>query len=361
LDHNFVNPVIFASPLSLNGAGPAITRITDIQSNSFSVQVQEPSNEDGIHGLETFSYLAFDKGIWELSDGTIIEVGTIDTNAIAGPNWENIIFSHDFANAPIVLTQVQTDNDASFVKTRQNNITQNGFKLALEQDEFNRLNNTAHGTETVAWVAISPGQGNWDGNAFMAGNTGDNVTHDWQTINFGNVFNNAPKFLGNISSFNGSDPSGLRYQNLNNGNVQIKVDEDTSFDTEIGHTTESVNYLAIEGTGTLQGKSADALTGLITQQSGTASQDTFVVGNAQQSLYDVYGQADYLEISDFNDSHQDLIQLKGIADNYSLAASPSGSSDQGIFLKVAGMEDELVAIVKNRNDLNLNSSQFAFV
>ncbi|WP_048753901.1 matrixin family metalloprotease, partial [Crocosphaera watsonii] len=212
LDHDFVNPVILAQPLSFNDGGVAIARITDIQSDRFSVEIQEASNEDGIHTVETFSYLVLEEGIWELSDGTIIEVGIINaTNS----SWSNINFSYDFVDDPVVLTQIQTNNDSNFVKTRHNNITQDGFEVLLEKDEAN--NGTSYGIETVAWMAISSGTGSWDGNTFMAGNTGDQVTHDWHTIDFGNAFNNTPKFLGNIASYYGPDPSGLRYQNLNNG------------------------------------------------------------------------------------------------------------------------------------------------
>ena len=60
-------------------------------------------------------------------------------------------------------------------------------------------------------------------------------------------------FLLSCTSYYGSDPSGLRYQNLNNGNVEIKIEEDTSIDEEIIHITENVHFLAIEGTGTLTG------------------------------------------------------------------------------------------------------------
>ncbi|CCQ65694.1 hypothetical protein CWATWH0402_783, partial [Crocosphaera watsonii WH 0402] len=75
---------------------------------------------------------------------------------------------------------------------------------------------------------------------------------------------------------------------------------------------------------------------------------------------DNYGQQDYAEISDF-DLAQDIIQLHGLADDYYLGSSPTGIDDQGIFLKVAGMEDELVGVVKNTNTLDINSSNFAFV
>ena len=328
------------------------------------MQLQEPTlingnTHNGTHTQETFSFLVLEQGVWELSDGTVIEVGITTTDATTKSNWHDITFNHDFSGTPIVLTQVQTDNDATFVRTRQRQATQNGFQVALEEEEA--YLNTGHGAETIAWLAISPGQGNWDGNTFMAGNTGDQVTHRWHTLDFGHTFNNAPNFLGNIAGYDGGDSSGLRYRNLRNGRVEIMIEEDTSKDSEINHTTEDVNFFAIAKTGILTGSAnADALLGLMQQQVGTANQDTFVVGNTQGSLYDNYGQQDYLEISGFNAS-QDKIQLHGAANEYAIGASPSGSGDQGIFLKVAGMKNELVAVVKNSNNLDLNSQQFDFV
>ena len=339
-------------------------RITDIQGDRFSVKLQETNlrnqeTNEGNHLKETSGFLVLEKGIWELSDGTIIEVGTTTTDATTKSGWESITFNHDFDDAPIILTQVQTDNDATFVQTRQKNITENGFELALEEEEA--YLNTGHGAETIAWLAISPGQGDWDGNAFMAGNTGDQVTHNWHTVDFGNLFNNAPKFFGNIASYDGPDSAGLRAKNLSSGSVEIKIDEDTSKDSEVDHTTEEIGLLAIEATGTLEGsENTDALTGLVVNQAGTVNNDTFIVGDAQKSFYDSYGQQDYLEISGFSSS-QDLIQLYGAVGDYSVGVSPYDSNDQGIFLEVAGMKDELVAIVKNSNNLDLNSNDFVFV
>ncbi|EAZ89254.1 S8 family serine peptidase [Crocosphaera chwakensis] len=363
LDHNFINPVIFAQPLSYNGPDPSTVRITDIQGDRFSVNVQETTlingnTHSGGHTQETFSFLVLEQGVWQLSDGTIIEVGTVTTDATTRSDWHNITFNHDFTDTPVVLTQVQTDNDATFVRTRQNNITKNGFKVALEEEEA--FKNTKHESENIAWLAISPGQGNWDGNQFIAGNTGDRVTHDWHTINFGNNFSNAPKFLGNIATFDGGDSSGLRYKNLTNGNVQIMIEEDTSKDSETWHTTEDINFLAIESNGTLTGATVDSLTGLNYSQLASVDQDVFTLGNENESFYDNYGQQDYLEISDF-DVSQDIIQLHGNIKDYYLGASPFGANTQGIFLKVAGMENELIGVVKNAKTLDLNSQNFIFV
>ncbi|MDJ0731296.1 MAG: peptidase S8, partial [Crocosphaera sp.] len=311
----------------------------------------------GTHTTETFSFLVVEQGIWELSDGSIIEVGNVATDAITTSTWQSINFNHDFTDTPVVLTQVQTDNDATFVRTRQQNATNNGFDVALEEEEA--FKSSGHGSETIAWLAISPGQGTWDGNGFIAGNTGDKVTHNWHTIDFGNNFINAPKFLGNIATFDGPDSSGLRYQNLTNGNVQIMIEEDTSNDSETNHTTEDINFLAIEGNGNLTG-SADFLTGLVDFQTETVNADIFILGNETESFYDNYGQQDYVEIYDFDAAH-DTIQLHGIAADYYLGSSPFGANDQGIFLEVSGMEDELIGIVKNVNNLDLNSDNFVFI
>ncbi|MGK7958520.1 MAG: S8 family serine peptidase [Crocosphaera sp.] len=365
LDNNFINPVIFAQPLSRKSADPSTVRITNIQSDRFSAYLQETTlikgkKHSGAHTRESFSFLVFEQGVWELADGTIIEVGNINTNATTRSDWQNITFTHDFTDAPVVLTQVQTQNDATFVRTRQKNTTENGFQVALEEEET--YLHTGHGSETIAWLAISPGQGNWDGNTFIAGNTGDRVTHKWRTLNFGNTFKDAPKFLGNIATYDGADSSGLRYQKLTNRRVQVMIEEDTSKDNETKHTTENVNFLAIEATGTLTGGSStvDSLTGLNTTQLASVHPDTFTLGDESESFYDNYGQQDYAEISGF-DITQDIIQLHGLANDYYLGSSPFGADDQAIFLRMAGMEDELIGVVKQTNQLDLNSDHFDFV
>ena len=56
LDHDFDNPVIFANPLSYNGPAPAIARVPAIQRDRFSVELQEPRNDDGTHAEDTCSF-----------------------------------------------------------------------------------------------------------------------------------------------------------------------------------------------------------------------------------------------------------------------------------------------------------------
>lgn len=46
----------------------------------------------------------------------------------------------------------------------------------------------------------------------------------------------------------------LRYQNLSESGVNVRIEEDTTDDTEVNHTDEVVSFLAIEGNGVLTGK-----------------------------------------------------------------------------------------------------------
>ncbi|MEM7756826.1 MAG: CAP domain-containing protein [Cyanobacteria bacterium P01_A01_bin.40] len=258
LNNSYVNPVVFALTLSHNGGDPAIARITDIQDDSFSLYLQEAEYLDGKHKSESLSYIVLEAGTWELADGTLLEVGTLDTNAITTSSWSNINFESDFATKPAIFSQVQTQNGGQFVRTRQNSSSVDGFALAMEEEEH--LKASGHARETVGWLAIETGSGEWDGLEYQAGNTGTRIDHTWDKINFKQSFDQAPNFFASVASFRGGDPIGLRHQNLGSSSVQIELEEDQSLDSELGHTLESVNFLAIAGSGNLSAVPYDPMT-----------------------------------------------------------------------------------------------------
>ena len=112
---------------------------------------------------------------------------------------------------------------------------------------------TPHGTETVGWLAIEPGTGNWSGHLFEATITPDAVKQGWYSISFGQSFSAAPRFLAALASYDSAESAHLRYRRtyLTATGAQVRVEEDTVFDSEQIHTTETVAYLAIEGDGEL--------------------------------------------------------------------------------------------------------------
>ncbi|MGK7879850.1 MAG: FG-GAP-like repeat-containing protein [Crocosphaera sp.] len=257
LDHSFENPVIFLQVPSYNGYQEGIARITNIESDRFNVFFQEPDYLDGYHALEQVSYLVLEAGTWQIDDDTVLEVGTVNSQAIAGTGasthqWTEINFNQNFEATPVVFTQVQTNNETDLVYTRQRRTNNNGFELTMQEVEAK--NGTGHALESIGWMAISSGKGNWNEKQYEVGLTEDNVTHNWYQLDFAQSYSQAPQLFANIADYDGADPSGLRYQSLGNNGVQVMVQEEQSSDAEILHTTEKLSYFILEGEGLLSVK-----------------------------------------------------------------------------------------------------------
>ena len=72
-------------------------------------------------------------------------------------------------------------------------------------------------------------------------------------LNFTNAFTSAPGLLAAMATYDGRDNAHLRYTNLTATGAQVKIEEDTTLDSEVVHSTEIVVYLVIEGQGVLTG------------------------------------------------------------------------------------------------------------
>ena len=143
LINTYTNPVVFVQPPSYNEEDPAIVRLDNITEDSFEAMIQEAEYLDDKHSSETASYFVFEAGTWQLEDGTKLEVGTNSTSTTLVPQgFDSVEFDLEFDTTPIVLSQVQTNNGTQFVRTRQQNPTEVGFALGLEEEEA--LKTTGH-------------------------------------------------------------------------------------------------------------------------------------------------------------------------------------------------------------------------
>ncbi len=83
-----------------------------------------------------------------------------------------------------------------------------------------------------------------DGSSNVA-TTGNSVTHELHTISFDTDQSNAPFFFAAMQTFNGGDCATLRMRDLGASSVKVHVEEETSRDGEIQHTTEDVGFMAL--------------------------------------------------------------------------------------------------------------------
>jgi len=244
LDNSYENPVVVMQPVSSEGPDPVHVRLRNVQSGSFEFQLEEWGYLDGPHKTETVSYTVMEAGQHTLPDGTIVEAGTVQSDE----EFANVGFAQSFSTKPVVLSQSQTTNGPQPIVTRQQGISSDGFNVRVQEEEALGT----HNTERVGYIAIEPGTGTNNGAGFDVGRTGDTVTDDPHTIGFSRDVGSTSVFLAGMQTFDGGDPSGLRYQNLGGTSADVFVEEEQSATDETRHVNaENAGYVAFDQTGTI--------------------------------------------------------------------------------------------------------------
>ncbi len=212
LGQHTTTPVIIASPLTYNGGQGAVAALNNITATQASVQVKEWDYLDGGHYPEDISLLALPPGRYPQADGSIWEVGHFTLSGTR--QWHSISFNEIFEGTPYLFLTQQSQNDVETTSVRARNVSTTGFQAFMQEQESL---NDGHSTETIGYLAIySPNQG---GTADL----------------FGASFNYQ---LSQLS---------LNHTWTAQGDQELKIQEEASRNSELGHTTETLDILQIEG------------------------------------------------------------------------------------------------------------------
>jgi len=246
LSNSYEAPVVVAGPVSYTGPQPATLRLKNVVGTEFDISVQEWMYLDGTHLVETLGYVALDQGTHQLSNGANIVAGTASTNH----RWHAEEFGSSFSNAPLVFSTVQTVRGLQPVTTRHRNVIRSGFDIRLQEEEAQGT----HRTEDIGYLALEPGTGTLGGHPFEAG-VRDDVGDGWKSISFAQTYRD-PVLLTDLQTYRGWNTCVVRYRNLSESGVEIKVEEERSADRETAHLHERIGYLVMDGvtdTGTVDG------------------------------------------------------------------------------------------------------------
>lgn len=250
--HSFTSPVVIAGPLTMFDSEPAAPRIVDLTSTGLTIFAEEPEVYDGVHGVEDSTLLVLEAGRHVLADGTILEVGTIETDLLSPQGFAPVSFSQPFASAPSIMTQVQTFRGPDFVVTRQTNATLEGFEVAMQEQESR--NGGGHFAETIGWIAIERGTGEWSGLDYEVGSAARLVDEQGRWHTYDTLFDDRPEMVGNLSSFRDEDVAILRTTGLWAPGFRGFAQEETSRDGEVDRSArEFVDYITFGGEGLLFG------------------------------------------------------------------------------------------------------------
>ncbi len=241
LNNSFVDPVVIALPSSYNGSHEATVRIDQVSGTGFSLFLEEPINRDGPHTSETVHYVVIEKGSYTFPDGTTLEAGSRSSSNLS---FQTVTLLESYSTAPTILTQIQTDNSSSrFLHTRQLNPSGTSFEVKLEREE-SRNTTSPSSSEVIGYFAIEKRLGSLDGVAFEAGSF--SASNSTASRSFVQSFSSGLHCIATIATYNGSDPATLRWNSLSTNAYQAFVDEDVSSDSETNHSSETIDFFAID-------------------------------------------------------------------------------------------------------------------
>lgn len=178
--------------------------------------------------------------IYTLPNGKRMVAGVMEQ---VNQNWKTIKFPINFDTAPIVFAQVITTNEATPVATQIRDINNTNFQLRLKEE---LANDNLHTREKVAWMAIEAGIQTQE-YELNAGTI--NTNNNWTILNFSSSFNDIPAMFLGLQTTQEEEPATVRYTNLSNDEVEIRVREERSVNTSFAHAQERIGYLALDNRG----------------------------------------------------------------------------------------------------------------
>ncbi|RLJ07986.1 MAG: hypothetical protein DRP13_02995, partial [Candidatus Aenigmatarchaeota archaeon] len=231
-------PVVIASMLTINSGdnNNASARIQDVSTQGFSIKAEESLDLDQIHVNETFGWVAWREGNWDIG-GLRTEAGSL----MVDESYSTITFS-SFPEMPVAFAMVQTFNQ-DHVHTRQNFSTSSSFDVKLEYSDNSDPSSLT--PEKVGWFVIPETsiQNNLTGNLLLqAQDTGDAVRHLWYLVNFSS-YQNLPVALVKIATEDGGDNSHERVTGFSNSGLYMKVEEEFGYDGR--HTQENMSWFVV--------------------------------------------------------------------------------------------------------------------
>ncbi len=237
--NTFTEPIVVASPPTVNETQPALVRIRNIDTEGFEIRIQEWDYLDGSHAPETVSYLVLEKGIYTLDNGIKVEAGSFTGST----SFKQVTLKQTYNDIPVILTQVMTDNGTDAITNRVQNIDKLSFSHKIQEQESTQSKHPE--AETIGYIAWEPGQGEAYGLLFETGITARKVNQRWFNLTFQTAFPDLPFFFADMQTTYDNDTAAVRTQNMSQTGTQIEIEEEQSSDRRTSHSNEVIGYFTI--------------------------------------------------------------------------------------------------------------------
>jgi Ca2+-binding RTX toxin-like protein len=321
------NPIVKMSNMTNNDGDFYVIRVRDVTDSGFQYQIDEFDYLDGSRVLaEEVSWIAVAQGTHTLDNGLVVQAGTVTAT---NESFTTVNFNAAFGSAPVVMTQVMTDNDSGAVGTRNRSRTTSSFQIQMLEEE---AADGVHATEDIGWIAID--NGGSVGTGFLVGETGNSVTHNVTTVVFPSAFANTPVVVHDQQTRDGGDTSYSQADGITTADARFFIGEEQSANAEVNHITEVVGYFALnEGLLTEAGGGDNTL-------SGGAGLDTLFGGDGLDTFIFEAASA-FLDrdiLADFSAGEGDILDISDLLTSF------SGTITDHIFFDDSSGTDTIVQV-----------------
>jgi hypothetical protein len=154
LAKSYVNPVIVARSVSAHDPAPGVVRLRQVAPDRLELRYQEWNDAGARHAKEDTFYMVAEAGRQSLGD-LAVEAGSLAEGAAEVDGWQRVAFSAGFADAPVVLSSVQTAGAAQARSARVADVTPSSFLAALD---LRPDQGPGSAGERIGWIAIEQGK-----------------------------------------------------------------------------------------------------------------------------------------------------------------------------------------------------------
>ena len=259
LNRTYYKPVVTCT-YNIPGftSNPAVVRVTNVQSTSFDVRLQNPGDlvsvtSDDVHCI------IMEEGDWTLIDGRAVEAYRVlsDDTGYQGSGWgnsrmESVGYTRSYSN-PVVLGQVMSYNNADWSVFWDSDGTSKNQPPQGEPNPHLYIgkhvgedSDTSRSDERLGYIVVEQGSGTLSTTAYEAARGSDIVRG----------VTNIPPYIYNLgatyqvgvatqAAMDGGDGGwAVLYGTtpLAGNQIDLAVDEDQIRNSERAHTTENVAY-----------------------------------------------------------------------------------------------------------------------
>lgn len=234
-------PAVVTGPPSNNNVSALMTPRVRFISRTSRFQIQASTwqyqNLTSLANEEVIPYMAMLPGTYDFNG-----VRGLSATSTASAAWTTVTFPTPFEVAPVVFVNQLLSPTSFATVVRVRNVTPTGFQVRIFREEGVT---TAPGTETISYIALTPGRGEFNGHRFVVGRTAnDFVTASARQILFNDTIDN-PIFMAQMQTCNDEATAALRLFHLSKTGAFVFKQRERSVSTG-SVAAESAGWVVID-------------------------------------------------------------------------------------------------------------------